>query len=57
MISYTFKCKECGHMFESSQTMRDDSTPPCPECKSRDTRKVITGMQFILKCGGFASKS
>lgn len=47
MPVYDYKCKECGHEFESIQKM-SDSNPPCKKCGFLDTKKIIRGAnQFV----------
>lgn len=37
---YEYKCSDCGHSFESIQTVANRDKPtfePCPHCRSQDT--------------------
>ncbi|WP_291325807.1 zinc ribbon domain-containing protein [Desulfovibrio sp. UCD-KL4C] len=49
MPIYEFKCADCGKVFEELVFNRDEC-PPCPECKSTGTEKLISACKF--KNGG-----
>jgi putative FmdB family regulatory protein len=42
MPTYTYKCKECDHQFDTVQRMSDDNLTECPECKKEELSKIIT---------------
>ncbi len=43
MPLYSYECKACGCEFDTMCTVAlcDDFRPPCPDCKSRDVKKII----------------
>ncbi|OEU71012.1 MAG: FmdB family transcriptional regulator [Desulfovibrio sp. S3730MH75] len=49
MPIYEYKCADCGIEFEELVFNRDEC-PPCPECKSESTGKLISACKF--KTGG-----
>jgi len=48
MITYTYKCKECDHVFEAKQNISDDNLTDCPECKVENA--II---RILQPAGGF----
>jgi putative FmdB family regulatory protein len=49
MPVYDYHCKKCGHDFIVIETLGEheehlEVLPKCPECKSEDTERVITGV-------------
>ena len=48
MITYTYKCNDCDHLFDMQQRMSEDSLTECPECKKQTLQRVIQA-----KAGGF----
>jgi putative FmdB family regulatory protein len=55
MITYEYKCDECGHEWEEQQKITDPVTKVCPECKKESAQRLISrGNGFILKGGGWA---
>jgi putative FmdB family regulatory protein len=59
MPTYTYKCKECEHVFDIRQGMNDDRLTDCPECDKVDVLdKIITGTGgFQLKGKGWFGNS
>lgn len=63
MITYIYKCSDCGTEFEVSfEGMVGVSVPNtspvyCPKCNSDLTYRIITTANFILKGTGWASKT
>lgn len=55
MPTYAFDCKRCGHHFERFAAVKDrNGCFTCPKCKSRDTRRIISGsIGLIFKGPGF----
>jgi len=41
VITYTYKCLDCDHVFEAQQRIVDDPLKECPECKKETLQKVI----------------
>lgn len=48
MITYTYKCKECGVVFETKQNISDETLKDCPECKTENVLERV-----IQTAGGF----
>lgn len=43
MIVYVYECKKCGSEFDALRPLKKcDILPICPDCGSKDTRKIIT---------------
>lgn len=53
MPIYEYECKNCGHVFDVLQKMRDDPLTECPECGQPDLRKLLSAPNFHLKGGGW----
>ena len=53
MPRYDYRCEDCGHSFEYSQSMKDDPLTECPECKGKVKRLIGTGAGIIFKGSGF----
>lgn len=52
MPTYEYVCKNCGHLFEIVQSMRDDPLTECPECGG-ELRKVFAPVAIAFKGSGF----
>ncbi|MDZ7675643.1 MAG: FmdB family zinc ribbon protein [Acidimicrobiales bacterium] len=52
MPTYQYKCKECGHEFETVQSFHDDALTTCPEC-SGALKKVYGNVGIAFKGSGF----
>jgi putative FmdB family regulatory protein len=52
MPTYEYVCKQCGHLFEIVQSMRDDALTECPECGG-ELRKVFAPPAISFKGSGF----
>jgi len=50
MLTYTYRCIECDHQFETKQSIKDDPLTDCPECGKPTLKKIIT------QTGGFQLK-
>lgn len=48
MPIYEFKCEKCGNEFE--EIVFGNDCPPCPECESEKTGKLMSCCRF--KSGG-----
>ena len=44
MPIFEYKCADCGHEFEELVFDRDEC-PPCPECKSEKTGKLMSAVR------------
>ncbi len=45
MPIFEYKCADCGKEFEDLVFNRDEC-PPCPECKSEKTAKLMSACKF-----------
>jgi putative FmdB family regulatory protein len=52
MPTYEYVCKNCGHLFEIVQSMKDDPLTECPECGG-ELRKVFAPPAISFKGSGF----
>jgi putative FmdB family regulatory protein len=53
MPTYEYECKNCGHSFETFQSMSDEPLTSCPRC-GREVRRLINGGSgVIFKGSGF----
>lgn len=53
MPTYEYQCKKCGFEFEREQRITEDPIKTCPECKSRQAKRLLSASNFILKGGGW----
>jgi putative FmdB family regulatory protein len=51
MPVYEFECK-CGHIFEELVPVGTQNHK-CPQCSSKDTKKIMSACTFELKGGGW----
>ncbi|MGB3976461.1 MAG: zinc ribbon domain-containing protein [bacterium] len=51
MLTYVYKCKACGHVFEHKQSIADEPLAECPDCRGPVHRIISGGSGFILKQG------
>jgi putative FmdB family regulatory protein len=52
MPTYEYVCKECGHRFETKQSMKDEPLTACPQCGG-ELRKVLHAAGLVFKGSGF----
>lgn len=52
MPTYTYRCNECDHEFQTRQRMTDDPLTECPVCKGR-VRRVVSSVGVVFKGSGF----
>jgi putative FmdB family regulatory protein len=50
--TYEYRCKECGHEFETVQAFTDAALTECPECHGA-LRKVFGNVGIAFKGSGF----
>ena len=43
MPIYEYECRACGHQFEFLLLPTSKDAPACPECKSADLEKLMSG--------------
>jgi putative FmdB family regulatory protein len=48
MPIYDYECTRCGLIFEAI-VCRDEDPPPCPDCGSRESKKLIAAPAFHIK--------
>ena len=53
MPTYEYQCQKCGFEFEREQRITEDPIKTCPECKSRQVKRLLSAPGFILKGGGW----
>jgi putative FmdB family regulatory protein len=54
MPTYDYKCENCGHQFETYQSMKDEKLTKCPSCGKKTLKRLIgTGGGLIFKGSGF----
>lgn len=52
MITYTYKCSECDHVFEAQQRIVDDKLTECPECNKQSLERIIVSTAGGFRIGG-----
>ena len=52
MPTYTYRCKNCEHQFDTIQKMTDEPLKECPECKGPIAR-VLFPVGIMFKGSGF----
>lgn len=54
MPTYDYKCQNCGHTFETLQSMSADHLVTCPKCNQDSLKRLIgTGAGLLFKGSGF----
>jgi len=53
MPTYDYACQDCGHEFETFQSMKDDPLTECPSCHGKVKRQFGGGAGIIFKGSGF----
>lgn len=54
MPTYDYICDNCGHEFETYQSMKDDKLTVCPNCGKETLKRLIgSGSGLIFKGSGF----
>jgi putative FmdB family regulatory protein len=54
MPTYDYRCKKCGHNWETFQSIKAEATKKCPECKKNQAERVIgPGAAILFKGSGF----
>lgn len=52
MPTYQYACTECGHDFETFQSLSENSLTECPECSGK-LRKLFNAVGVVFKGSGF----
>jgi putative FmdB family regulatory protein len=56
MPTYEYACAECGHEWETEQSIKAAPLTDCPSCNAKAAKRQISkGAGFILKGGGWYS--
>lgn len=58
MPIYAFRCRSCGHRFEEfyrSMPAQMESAPPCPQCASGETVKLVSSFAVSSGASGVES--
>lgn len=55
MPVYTYRCENCGVLFEKTQKFSDQPLTRCPECNKKSLHKVYTPVGIVFKGSGFYS--
>jgi putative FmdB family regulatory protein len=55
MPTYEYLCKACEHEFEREQRISDPPVKSCPNCKSKQVKRLLSAPRFHLKGGGWYS--
>lgn len=53
MLTYDYRCKNCGYKFEAFQMMSEEPLKVCPKCNGSVQRLISGGNGFIFKGSGF----
>ncbi|MFA5928111.1 MAG: FmdB family zinc ribbon protein [Candidatus Margulisiibacteriota bacterium] len=53
MPTYTYKCTDCDHQFETKHSMNADPLKKCPTCGKHALRRVIIAPAISFKGSGF----
>lgn len=54
MPTYDYRCNECGHEFETFQSITASPLKKCPECGRRKLERLIgSGAAVIFRGSGF----
>ncbi|EKO40449.1 MAG: putative regulatory protein, FmdB family [Solidesulfovibrio magneticus str. Maddingley MBC34] len=51
MPLYEYCCNKCGAEFEEMASSSATTTPPCPQCASGDTKKLMSACRARTKPG------
>lgn len=54
MPTYEYKCSNCGYIFETFQSIKDNPIKKCPKCQKDTLKRLISGgAGLIFKGSGF----
>jgi putative FmdB family regulatory protein len=53
MPVYTYRCENCGVIFDRQQKFSDPPLTRCPECSKKTLRKVYQPVGIVFKGSGF----
>ena len=55
MPVYTYRCTNCGFLFDQQQKFSDAPLTRCPECSKKTLQKVFQPVGIVFKGSGFYS--
>jgi putative FmdB family regulatory protein len=55
MPIYDYECQKCNHTWDAIESFSAPPNPPCPQCRSKKTHRLISAAAFHLKGGGWYS--
>ena len=55
MPVYTYRCTNCGFVFDQQQKFSDSPLTKCPECEKKTLQKVFQPVGIVFKGSGFYS--
>jgi putative FmdB family regulatory protein len=55
MPVYTYRCTNCGFVFDQHQKFSESSLTKCPECEKKTLQKVFQPVGIVFKGSGFYS--
>jgi putative FmdB family regulatory protein len=53
MLTYEYKCRDCGEKFDESQKITDPPLTRCPACGGNVDRLISGGSGMLFKGSGF----
>jgi len=53
MPVYTYRCTNCGFVFDQQQKFSDAHLTRCPECSKKTLQKVFQPVGIVFKGSGF----
>ena len=53
MPIYTYRCTNCGFVFDQHQKFSDATLTKCPECEKKTLQKVFQPVGIVFKGSGF----
>jgi putative FmdB family regulatory protein len=53
MPVYTYRCTNCGFVFDQQQKFSDPTLTRCPECEKKSLQKVFQPVGIVFKGSGF----
>jgi putative FmdB family regulatory protein len=53
MPVYTYRCTNCGFVFDQQQKFSDAALTRCPECEKKSLQKVFQPVGIVFKGSGF----
>lgn len=57
MVSYSFKCKDCGHQFNCQHLITEEHPKNCVRCNSKNISQIYFSPLAIVYTGeGFTKK-